>query len=107
MGRDEFVAFVDSMRVYRDKFIAHLDSERTMNIPHLQLAQTSTDFYHQHIVADHSGGVAWGKLDRLAEYEQWCKAEAGKDLGHLLRKDSLCDESSPGGAAVTSMPKNA
>ena len=40
------------MREYRDKFIAHLDSELVMNIPTLDLARKSVEFYHAYIVAN-------------------------------------------------------
>lgn len=37
------------MRHYRDKFVAHLDSERVMNIPNLDIAKKST-FYLVRVV---------------------------------------------------------
>jgi hypothetical protein len=47
----EFENEIRIMRSYRDKFVAHLDSEKTMNIPTLDLAYKSVAFYHAHIVA--------------------------------------------------------
>jgi len=40
------------MREYRDKFIAHLDLELVMNIPKLDLARKSVEFYHAYVVAN-------------------------------------------------------
>ncbi len=76
----EFADFVGSTRFYRDKFLAHLDSEKTMNIPHLGLAEKSADFYHAYIVAHEGTGVKWGKLNDLSRYQAWTEAEASKDL---------------------------
>jgi hypothetical protein len=42
--------FMLEMREYRDKFVAHLDSERQMYIPNLDLAHKSVTFYHGYIV---------------------------------------------------------
>jgi hypothetical protein len=39
------------MRHYRDSFIAHLDSDRTMAIPNLDVAKKSVWFYHAHILS--------------------------------------------------------
>jgi hypothetical protein len=45
-----FQQYVDTMRTYRNKFVAHLDSDRTMNIPKLDVAKRAVWFYHAHIV---------------------------------------------------------
>lgn len=37
------------VREYRDKFVAHLDSEREMHIPNLDLARESVGVYHGHV----------------------------------------------------------
>jgi hypothetical protein len=36
----------------RNKFVAHLDSERVIDIAHLDVAQAAVWFYFGHIVAD-------------------------------------------------------
>jgi len=38
------------MRKYRDKFVAHLDSDLRGDIPSLDLAQQSVEFYYDYIV---------------------------------------------------------
>jgi hypothetical protein len=39
-----FQQYVDTMRTYRNKFVAHLDSDRTMNIPKLDVAKRAVWF---------------------------------------------------------------
>jgi hypothetical protein len=60
----EFEDFRRSMREYRDKFIAHLDSELEMNVPSLDLAKASAEFYHGYIVANE---IQPGDLSGLAD----------------------------------------
>ena len=48
---DAFVEYQKSVRRYRDKFVAHLDSDVTMDIPLLDLAEHAVRFYHAHLVA--------------------------------------------------------
>jgi hypothetical protein len=42
--------YIRGMRHYRDKFVAHLDSDRAMVPPLLDVAKKSVWFYHAHIV---------------------------------------------------------
>jgi hypothetical protein len=53
LGLDEaaFQKEIGVMRHYRDKFLAHLDSDRTMNIPKLDVPKTAVWFYHARIVS--------------------------------------------------------
>ena len=53
---DEFEAYVKEMRSYRDKFIAHLDSENTMNIPVLLIAQQSASYLYHYLLAHEDEG---------------------------------------------------
>ena len=53
---DEFEAYVKEMRSYRDKFIAHLDSENTMNIPVLLIAQQSASYLYDYLLAHEDEG---------------------------------------------------
>jgi hypothetical protein len=56
MTKDEFEAYVQEMRSYRDKFIAHLDSEKTMNIPKLLIAQQSAVYLYDYLRAHEDEG---------------------------------------------------
>jgi|HubBroStandDraft_6_1064221.scaffolds.fasta_scaffold00038_41 hypothetical protein len=46
----EFGAHIDKIRRYRDRFVAHLDSDKVMNIPDLQVAKESVVFYQKYIL---------------------------------------------------------
>ncbi len=74
---DEFAAYVDEMRGYRDKFLAHLDDQRVMRIPLLDRAKAAVEFYHRYVVQNEA---AAGDLDRLpkdlADYYGHCFDEA-------------------------------
>ena len=52
------------MRTLRDKFIAHLDDDEIMNIPTLDLAKASVEFYHRYVVTNETKP---GDLARLAD----------------------------------------
>jgi hypothetical protein len=60
----QFEEFRLEMREYRDRFIAHLDSERVMNIPTLDLARKSVEFYHAYVVANE---IQYGDLGGLSD----------------------------------------
>lgn len=51
ISAEEFGQFAETVRRYRDKFVAHLDSDKYMDIPVLDIVKKSTAFYHQHVVA--------------------------------------------------------
>ncbi|MBD8066670.1 hypothetical protein IC608_14445 [Devosia sp. PTR5] len=51
VGHPEFTDYVTSVRRYRDKFVAHLDSDNTMDIPTLDIAERAVFFYHQHLIS--------------------------------------------------------
>jgi hypothetical protein len=44
-----FDAYVEKLRHYRDKFVAHLDSDKVMNIPDLEMAKEAVLFYQAYI----------------------------------------------------------
>jgi len=48
----EFDAYVEEMRIYRDKFVAHLDSAEVMNIPSLRTARKSVSFLYGYLLAN-------------------------------------------------------
>lgn len=67
----EFEDEIRTMRCYRDKFVAHLDSERTMNIPALELAYKSVAFYHAQLVSEAAAADLQGlQLDFERGYQE-------------------------------------
>ena len=50
LDETEFQKEIDALLRYRDKFLAHLDSDRKMNIPRMDIAKKAVWFYHAHIV---------------------------------------------------------
>lgn len=50
LTREEFDAYIEHMRIYRDKFVAHLDSEDRMNIPELKVARKSISFLYCYLL---------------------------------------------------------
>jgi len=50
VSSQEFDAYVDEVRAYRDKFIAHLDEERIMHIPKLRPARKSAEYLYRYLL---------------------------------------------------------
>lgn len=50
ISASEFEAHIETIRRYRDKFVAHLDSDKVMNIPDLEIAKKAVLFYQRHIL---------------------------------------------------------
>ncbi len=46
----EFKTNIEKLRRYRDKFVAHLDSDKVMNIPDLEIAKNAVFFYQRYIL---------------------------------------------------------
>lgn len=46
INREDWDAFVNHIKHYRDKFLAHLDSDLIMNIPKLDQALRAAEFYY-------------------------------------------------------------
>lgn len=49
---DEFNAHIGKIRRYRDKFVAHLDSDKVMNVPDLEIAKNAVFFYQKYILKE-------------------------------------------------------
>lgn len=82
-----FDSYRNSIRDYRDKFVAHLDFDRIMNIPFLDVARSSVEFYHAHLVNHEVQSWELANLPDSAEklragYEQ-CEAEATRVYQNL------------------------
>jgi len=50
IGGSEFKTHIARIRRYRDKFIAHLDSDKVMNIPDLEIAKRAVLFYQKYVL---------------------------------------------------------
>lgn len=48
----EFDAYIEEMRIYRDKFIAHLDTEKIMHPPKMRVARKSVSFLYDHLLSN-------------------------------------------------------
>jgi hypothetical protein len=77
----EFEDFRLKMREYRDKFVAHLDSDLIMNIPTLDLARRSVEFYHAHVVANEAQNNDLGGLPDTADKLQSGHKQSEKEAG--------------------------
>jgi len=75
------------MRTYRDKFLAHLDSERTMKPPVLELARQCVDFYYDYVVTNEAQpGDLFGlpvNVTNLRRGYDECKQEAARAYAKL------------------------
>lgn len=70
---DQFKKYIDDMREYRDKFLAHLDDERIMNIPRMELAEESVKFLYDYLICvEAKAGDLEGLPRDLAAYQQGC-----------------------------------
>ena len=56
MTPDQFKAYINEMRRYRDKFVAHLDDEPIMYLPRLRPAKGSVAFLYHYLLANENDG---------------------------------------------------
>ena len=63
----EFETQVEAIRHYRDKFVAHLDQERTMFLPTLEVARKAIVFLHERLVQQAPSQEDWRGLPASAE----------------------------------------
>ncbi len=73
-----WTAYIDEFRTYRDKFLAHLDSNRTMHPPKLDLAIEAVLFYASHLQQTHaeSKDIHPADMDLRRSFETAQKAGA-------------------------------
>jgi hypothetical protein len=81
MTATEFDDYSGEVRKYRDKFIAHLDDARVMDIPFMDRARHSVEFYHRYVVETEvtEGGLNKLPNDLVAYYNQ-CHREADRAI---------------------------
>jgi hypothetical protein len=76
---------IKAMRQYRDKFLAHLDAERVMNVPALDVAKGTVWFYHEHVVNhERQPGDLAGLPTELDSGYSHCEAEAKAVYDHNI-----------------------
>jgi hypothetical protein len=64
---DEFTALTTNIKDYRDRFVAHLDEERTMLLPALEVAKGAIVFLHERLMQQAGGCGHWQGLPTTAE----------------------------------------
>ena len=72
----EWQVYLDAMRTYRDKFVAHLDREKSMNIPIMDVANFSIRYLYDTLRAEQDSRVFAGLPTNLGHYFEACKSEA-------------------------------
>lgn len=55
---------IEIMVRYRDKFLAHLDSDKTMNIPKLDIPMKAASFYYAYLIKYEATGGVLASFDR-------------------------------------------
>jgi hypothetical protein len=85
LSEAEFELFRQKMRTYRDRFIAHLDSEFVMQIPTLDLAKTSVEFYHEYVAMNEAEPADLFALPDTAEKLQHGYRECEEEAERVYR----------------------
>ena len=71
----EFEAYIEIMRIYRDKFVAHLDAEEIMHPPKLRVARKSVSFLYDYLIANEEEDACFHdappKASRFYEHFAW------------------------------------
>jgi hypothetical protein len=64
---DAFTTLTKKIKDYRDQFVAHLDEERTMLLPELEVARRAIVFLHQRLAQEARSYEDWRGLPTTAE----------------------------------------
>lgn len=71
LTENEFKAYTNEMRAYRDKFVAHLDLDEIMQIPRLRPARQCVAYLHDYVLAhEDDGGFFPEGSSRAARFYQ-------------------------------------
>jgi len=82
LSATEFEEYVEEIRRYRDGFVAHLDSDKVINIPKLNVAKACVWYYHAHVMnAEAQAGGLEGLPRDIAHYHQECEREGNHAYG--------------------------
>ena len=82
----EWGSYLKRMRGYRDKFIAHLDSDKMMNIPHMNLAEFAVYYLYDTVTAEQSSELFKDLPSNLRSYRNSCRAAAVEAYTNATRK---------------------
>jgi hypothetical protein len=94
MNAAAFQDYRNEMREYRDKFVAHLDDLRVMQVPRLDNARASVEFYHAYVAGNEAqaGDLAGvpATAAQLRQYSEQCTAEATRVYRHIDQSPPVC-----------------
>ena len=94
MNAAAFQDYRNEMREYRDKFVAHLDDLRVMQVPRLDNARASVEFYHAYVAGNEAqaGDLAGvpATAAQLRQYSDQCTAEATRVYRHVDQSPPVC-----------------
>jgi len=76
---DEFTTLIMKIKHYRDKFVAHLDEERTMLLPALEMAKSAIVFLHERLVQQAGEYGDWLRLPTAPEELSQGFAQASRE----------------------------
>ena len=72
----EWNAYFKKMRTYRDKFLAHLDREKVMYPPQMDIARASVIYYYNYLLQYENDGATFeGAPSDLEAYYEICDDE--------------------------------
>jgi hypothetical protein len=95
---DEFATLVKNIKHYRDKFVAHLDKERTMLLPDLEVAERAIAFLHERLLQQADIYEGWLGLPTTAEQFKQGYAQAFSEAQRAYDEAlARCDEKAPRG----------
>ena len=81
----DFEASRTQLRTYRDKFLAHLDSDKIMQVPLMDIVKNSIIYYFTYLLRfENDGATFWDGPSDIAVYYQHCEDE-GRDFYECLR----------------------
>jgi hypothetical protein len=63
----QFAGLAEQTKHYRDKFVAHLDAERVMCLPLLDVPRAAVAFLHERLAQEKSSSEDWHGLPTTAE----------------------------------------
>jgi hypothetical protein len=78
------------IKVYRDKFIAHLDSDDTMNVPHMDIPFRMVNFFYKELKTCSTDPMAFADLPpTMSQYYHLCYSEGVNVYKHNKQLQSL------------------